>query len=256
MKPVQIFKCKDKKENYYKKKADLFDLPMRILCVGKSQYSGKSSWLLNMLEQDDDRLYKAEYDGGDMYIFSESLTSDTKIKNIIKQHDIPHSNTFEGYDENALDAIFDMVQDDYNDAINNNKKPKHSLIILDDCSFGGDLRKKNNSTLNKIFCNGRHINLSVICTAQKYTQLHNTQRENATGVVLWDCSDKQLDLIAEDHNILESKKEFKKMFRTVTHEPFSHMIVNYSNPRDRRYMNMNFEPIKKCGHSQDGNCDC
>jgi len=81
MKPVQIFKCKDKKENYYKKKADLFDLPMRILCVGKSQYSGKSSWLLNMLEQDDDRLYKAEYDGGDMYIFSESLTSDTKIKN-------------------------------------------------------------------------------------------------------------------------------------------------------------------------------
>jgi len=149
-----------------------------------------------------------------------------------------------------------MVQDDYNDAINNNKKPKHSLIILDDCSFGGDLRKKNNGTLNKIFCNGRHINLSVICTAQKYTQLHNTQRENATGVVLWDCSDKQLDLIAEDHNILESKKEFKKMFRTVTHEPFSHMIVNYSNPRDRRYMNMNFEPIKNCGHSQNGNCDC
>jgi len=35
-----------------------------------------------------------------------------------------------------------MVQDDYNDAINNNKKPKHSLIILDDCSFGGDLKKK------------------------------------------------------------------------------------------------------------------
>ena len=49
MKPIQILKCKDKKEKHYKKKENLFDLPMRVLCVGKSQFSGKSSFLLNIL---------------------------------------------------------------------------------------------------------------------------------------------------------------------------------------------------------------
>jgi len=257
MKPVQIYKCKDKKESHYINKGDLFDLPMRVLCIGKSQYSGKSSFLLNMLEQNDERLYKNNFDGDDMYIFSGSLTSDTKIKNIIKQHDVPHSNCFDGYDGNALEAIFEMVESDYNDAINNKEKPKHSLVILDDISFSGALKGKKNSILNRMACNGRHINLSFIVTAQKYSQVDTCMRENSSAVVLWDCSDKQLELVAEDHNILESKKLFKKMFRIVTDKPYSYMVVNYSNPREKRYQDMNFNPIKQCGHpQQDGNCDC
>ena len=80
MKPINIYRCKDAKEKHYKKKGNLFDLPCRVLCVGKSQYSGKSSFLQNILCQDDNRLYKDDFD--EIYIFSGSLKTDNKIKNI------------------------------------------------------------------------------------------------------------------------------------------------------------------------------
>jgi hypothetical protein len=256
-KPIEIFRCKDKKENYYTKKGNLFDLPMRVLCIGKSQFSGKSSFLLNILGQEDKRLYKDDFEGDNIYIFSGSLKSDTKIKNLINQFDIPPENLNDGYDEDLLEAIFDLTEENYNEDMESGSKPKNTLIILDDVSFSGSLKSKSNGIINKIFCNGRHINLSIIATAQKYSQLHTTQRENATGIVLWSCSDKQLDLIADDHNTLESgKKQFKKMFRTATENPYSFMIVNYSNPRESLYMNMNFQPIGPCGKVKGQGCDC
>ena len=256
MKPIQIYRCKDKKEKFYTNKGLLFDLPMRLLLVGKSQYSGKSSYILNLLEQDDNRLYKNEFDGDNIYIFSGSLKTDNKIKTIVLQHDVPEENLHEEYDEDMLEAIFDLTAEDYEEAIENNERPKNTLIILDDISFSGDMKKKNAGILNKIFCNGRHINLSIIATAQKYSQLHTTQRENATGVVCWSCSDKQLELIADDHNIHDNKKMFKTMFREVTADPYTALIINYSNPKESRFMNLNFEPIGPCGKVKGKGCNC
>jgi len=255
-KGIQIYRCRDKKEKYYTDKGLLFNLPARVLMVGRSQFSGKSSFILNLLEQDDDRLYKKNFDGDNIYIFSGSLKTDNKIKTIILQHDIPEENTFDEYNEDALEAIFDLTADEYQEAIDNKESPKNTLVLLDDCSFDGSLKNKNAGVLNKIFCNGRHINLSIIATAQKYSQLHTTQRENATGVVCWGCSDKQLDLIADDHNTLGNKQQFKTMFREVTAEPYTAMIVNYSNPKESRFMNLNFEPIGPCGKVKGKGCTC
>lgn len=240
-KPIKILRCKDCKESHYKKKGNVFDLPLRVLCVGKSQFSGKSSFLLNMLCQDDKRLYKDDFD--EIYIFSGSLKSDTKIKNIINVHSVPPENCHDGYDEDMLEAIYQLTEEDYNDAIENGETPKHILVILDDCSHDNSMKRKNNGILNKVFQAGRHINLSLVACLQKYSQAHTAQRENCSGLVAWGCSDKQLELIAADHNMLESKKEFKTMFRKATDEPYSFMVVNYSNPKDSRYMDMKFEPI-------------
>lgn len=256
MKPIQIFKCKDKKEKYYTKKGLLFDLPMRILLVGKSQYSGKSSTILNYLEQNDERLYKNNFDGDDIYIVSGSLKTDNKIKTIILNHDIPEENLFEEFDEDALEAIYDLTAEEYEEAIEDGEPPKNTLLILDDVSFKGDLKSKNTGILNKIFCNGRHINLSIIVTAQKYSQLHTTQRENATGLVCWSGTDKQLELISDDHNSMGNKNQFRKMFRTVTEQPHTALIINYSNPPESRYMNLNFEPIGPCGKVKGKGCPC
>ena len=120
----------------------LFDLPCRVLCVGKSQFSGKSSFLLNMLCQDDSRLYKKDFD--EIYIFSGSIKSDTKIKNIINVHDIPDENIHENFDEDMLEAIFDLTEEDYTEALDAGEKPKHVCVILDDVSFDGSLKKNSN----------------------------------------------------------------------------------------------------------------
>lgn len=241
-KPINIYRVKDSKEKHYTDKGLLFNLPFKLLMIGKSQFSGKSSCIVNLLLQEDSRLYKKEFAGDNIYIFSGSLKTDNKIKTIIKQFDIPESNLFNEYSEEALDAIYELTEEEYEEAIENKEKPKNTLIILDDMAFGGDLKKKNSGAINRVFCNGRHINMSIIATAQKYSQLHTTQRENCSGVIVWECSQKQLELIAEDHNIFENKKDFIKMFRELTDKPHSFMVINYSNPKSQRFMDMSFMP--------------
>ncbi len=64
-------------------------------------------------------------------------------------------------------------------------------------------------------------------------------------------------LPSEDHNFLvEGKNQFKKMFREVTREPHSFLVVNYSNPPEKLYMNKNFKPIGPCGKVKGEDCDC
>lgn len=236
-----MLKVKDKAETYYTKKNIIFDLPFRLLLIGKSQFSGKSSTIFNFLLRDE--FYLKEFEGDNIFIVSASLTTDNKLKKLIEVKDIPNTNLFSEYNEMALDELYDILQEDYEEAINNKDKPTNKLLIFDDISFKGDLKKSQNGVVSKLFCNGRHINVSTILTAQKYTDINTTCRENATGCVLFSCSNKQLDIIADDHNKLNSKKQFMNMFRDVTKEPYSFMVVNYTNPYDELYLDKDFNKI-------------
>lgn len=248
---VKIYKVKDKSEKHYVDKGDLFNLPMRLLIVGKSHLSGKTNLLTNLLLQDDSDLYRKEFKNGeDIFIFSGSLDTDKKIKTIIEEKDIPNSNLFNEFDDDILDAILDDIKDRY---IEN---PTHSLIILDDMSFGGNLKKKTYGALGRLFSNGRHFGASVILTSQKYTDILSGARENCSGCILFKCTDKQLETISEEHNFLENRKDFKKMFRTVTTEPHSFLVVNYSNKPEKMYMNNEFKPIGPCGKVVGDGCNC
>lgn len=255
-KPINIYRVKDAKEKHYKDKGLLFNLPFRILLVGKSQFSGKSSCIVNLLLQDDGRLYKNEFEGDNIYIFSGSLKTDNKIKLLISQFDVPESNCFDEYDEDALEAIYEIVEEQFQEAIENKEKPPNSLIILDDMSFSGALKSKNAGQINRIFSNGRHINLSIIATAQKYSQLHTCMRENCSGCIIWECSNKQLEMISEDHNNYENKKDWLKMVRKRTSEPHSFFVINYSNKPHERFLTMSFEPIGPCGRTKAEGCPC
>jgi hypothetical protein len=97
--------------------------------------------------------------------------------------------------------------------------------------------------LSKIACNGRHILISLIVTSQKYTSISTTIRENATGVICFESSNKQLDLLYEDHGNMP-RKEFDRMFRDATREKHSFFCINYSNPPDRRFQDSTFTAIK------------
>jgi hypothetical protein len=211
--------------------------------------SGKSNFIVNLLLREDKRLYKDEFLGENVFLFSASSKSDEKMKTLINNLEIPKENVFNKYDEEVLEIIVDTIEENFNEAKeeykktkNENDKPKQSLIIFDDMSFGGNF--KNSGIMEKIVCNGRHYLLNIIMTAQKYTQVPTCVREQATGVVWFGCSDKQLDLIVEDHNYLIDKKTFKKMFRNETNERHSFLFINYTNPHDKMYQNKNFIPIK------------
>lgn len=233
MSKYEIFAMNDNTESFKKKKDDfLFDLPFRIAIVGKSELSGKTTVLANLLLL----YYRGDFDSEDIYIISPSAKSDNKWKMIIKNLEIPDSNIYTSYDEDELMALYEVIQENYNEATKNNEKPKHSLFVFDDVGYSSDLKNRENGIISLLACNGRHYLISSCCIIQKYTQLSTCFRENLTGLILFACSDKQLELIIEDHMYGGTKKDFKTAFRNATNPKHGIFVINYCNDYSKRYI--------------------
>ena len=246
-----ILKMKDAGEKFYKQTPIIFDLPFRLLIVGKSQLSGKTNLVGNLLLRKE--FYGGAFKGEDIFVVSPSTKTDHKLKVMLEQLDVPDSNVIKGYNEEVLELIYEMLEADYLQAVEEKKKPTPKIVLFDDMSYGGSLKNKTHGIIAKLFSNGRHLNISTIVTAQKYSDILTSARENATGLVLFSCTDKQLELISEDHNYMQCKKQFKQIFRKVTDSKHSFMVVNYTNPSSERYMDSNFQHICTC---TDGSNSC
>tara|TARA_R110000744_G_scaffold47172_2_gene103941 strand:+ start:1042 stop:1770 length:729 start_codon:yes stop_codon:yes gene_type:complete len=225
----------------YKIKHKMFDIPFSLIIVGKSELSGKTNFITNLLLNKQFG-YEGVWNGEDIYIISASIHNDHKIKVIKRNLEIPSANMMEIYDNMLLTEIYGMIKDNYELAVQENMKPVQSLMIFDDISYGRTLKKKG-SIIEKIFSNGRHLLISVITTCQSYTSLLTECRENSKGVILFDMSSRQLELVMDDHNSVD-RKQFKKAYRDcASKEPYSFMVVNYSNHPNERFLNKHFEPI-------------
>ena len=60
-------------------------------------------------------------------------------------------------------------------------------------------------------------------------------RENSTELILFSCTNKQIESIYEEHSLL-NRKQFLKLFHDTTDEPYTFLVVNYSNPKKERYI--------------------
>lgn len=242
-KRLQIYRVIDKAESFYTKKDLIFDIPMRLLIVGKSQLSGKSNLLVNLLLRDE--YYNKDFSGEDIYIVSPSIDTDDKLKKLVDVKEIPEHNLMPSFDEDVIKQLYKNLEEEYREAVDNGEKPTNKLIVFDDCSYSGSLKSKaKGSIIPKIYSNGRHISLSVICTSQKYSDISTSARENANGCIFFNCSNKQLELIEADHNYrIGAKKDFIKMFRNNIDSNHSFIVVNYTNDKHTRYLNEFFQPI-------------
>jgi hypothetical protein len=241
---MKILKTKDKLEKNYTVKDKLSNLPARILIVGKSALSGKTNLLVNLLCRDGPDFYNNDFNqGSNIYLVSSSIGIDDKLDKLINFKDIPDENLLLKFNEDNLTEIYDEIQNKFKLAVEEKRKENY-LLILDDCSYNGDLKSKKNGIINKIASNGRHINLSIIVTAQKYSDLLTSLRENMTMGIFFACSNKQLDLISEDVNYYADNKDFKRAFRDATSEMHSFFVVNFFRPISEMYLNSRFEVIK------------
>tara|TARA_R110000744_G_scaffold12784_1_gene37775 strand:- start:1208 stop:1984 length:777 start_codon:yes stop_codon:yes gene_type:complete len=244
-KKLCILRMKDEQESHYVDKGLMWNLPMKLIIIGRSQLSGKTNLMGSLLLQEDSRMYRHEFKGEDIYLFSPSADgSDHKLTTIINEKEIPRCNVYPKMDLNVVSALYDNVQEAYLKALADKRKPVHSLFIFDDLAQGNQLK---NGMIEKLCIVGRHILISTIMTSQKYTLVPTVARENATGMVLFNSTDKQLDLISEDNNYFPKKNDFKDLYRKLTMENHSFMCVNYSNSAEQRYQNKNFECVHSCG---------
>jgi len=235
MKDYSILKVKDKTDSYYTHLKDIFDIPFRLIIVGKSFLSGKSTVILNLLLRDN--FYKDHFKGENIYIISNNKM-DNKMRILKTEKDIDSSHFMEFSEEN-LEMIYEEVEEKVLEAVADGKKPPNSIVIVDDCAQA--LKEKMNGTLSRIATQGRHCNMSLIVTSQKWSLLPTVLRCNASGAILFGNSAKEVDAMADDLNYLDSKKEFVKMFRSATKGKNQFMAVSFSN--DEIYLDSQFKPI-------------
>jgi len=246
MKKFKIDKMIDSTDNLTtEKENNLFNLPMRLLMIAKTG-DAKSTTLGNLLLKPEG--YKDDFEPENIYIFSGSLDGDEKLRIIVEELEIPKSNLFSGYKGGMLEVIYDLQVDEFNEkrekGIKNPKK-LNCLFIFDDLAYSNALNQRGKENqITKIFMNGRKYLISTIVISQKYSSVGTSLRENASGLLLGKCSNKQAELVADDHNYLISgKKAFMKMFRKNTDLPFSKLIINFSKPH--LYYDTDFDPILK-----------
>ena len=239
MNNLKILKMKDKSDKYAIDKGLLFDLPFRLLLVMKTG-GGKSNLIGNLFR---DEFYGKDFKGDDIYIVS-PMMNDNKLNTLIDFKDIPDDNVMTSFDSDVISALYDKLTEEFAEAVEKKKKPVQSVIIMDDISWSGDLRKGNFNIVNKIFCNGRKHNISIIITSQFYKHILPSCRSQASGIIVGNTSEKQLKSISDDNNYLEGgEKAFRSLFRKYVVEKHDFLIINYSNKFKDMYLDKDFKVI-------------
>ena len=238
-KPKKVYKMRDKHEKHYIDKGFLPNLPFKTLICGRSHISGKTNLCGSLILLDS--FYNRNFKGDDIYIISPSIMTDDKINSIIEVKKIPDENLFEYPDEEILTALYDKLEDDF---LNTKGKKKHTLFYFDDCSFGGAMKGKKHGIINKFFQNGRHINISTLACSQVYNDIDLNMRRNASAIISFNISDKDLDILCDENNYLKDRKEFKKLFRDVVNDKHKIFTICYSNNQKDMYLDSNFMPVR------------
>ncbi len=235
----KIQRLKDKSDSNVIDKGLIDNIPFRCLLCGASGL-GKTNFLANMILKNE--WYGSNFFGDDVFVFS-PLKNDNKMNTIISQKEIPESNVFTEFDEDILKEIYDLSVREFEERTNAKKRIYNKLIILDDLSYSGVLRAKQMGQINRVFCNGRKHNISIIITSQKYTQISPVQRSNFTSAVLYNTANSQVEAIEQDVNFLKTRKSFKTLFRNEILEKRDFLYVCFSNEKKNIYLNKDFKVI-------------
>jgi len=234
-KKYEMLKVRDPSDKNHIKVPILADLPFKLAIVGKSQLSGKTTIILNLLLRK--KYYRNYFKGENIYIISNNNV-DKKLKILMEELEIPESN-FMPFDEDVLEALYDNLEEEHEEE----KKKIQKLIIFDDVAYSNGLKGSQTGIISKIVMNGRHILLNSIFTTQKYSLLGTNLRSQLTGIFIAKTSTKELELIEQDVNFLDNKKDFMKLMRDNTKNR-DFIFINFTNTEDEgMYLNSNFKKI-------------
>jgi hypothetical protein len=229
---------KDKTDKYAMIKEKISNLPFRTLVIGKTG-SGKSGILGNLLLRKE--FYRDDFSPDNIYIFSGSK-GDKKVETIMTELDISETQLFLSFDEEMMRVIYDISVNEYNEDVSNGVKPKNVLFVFDDLSYTNRMNKPTkDSILEKIFSNGRKYLISTITISQKLSSLSTNCREQCSSLILFQSSNKQLELLDNDMRYGMTKKSFMKMVQEHTKNRFSFIVFMFDKPFI--YHDDNFNPI-------------
>ena len=207
-------------EKHNGKWSSILDHPYRILIIGGSG-SGKTNTLLNLINEQEDI--------DKIYLHAKDL-SESKYEYLIrnrKNAGIKHLNDSKAFIEcsNTMNDVYENI-DDYNP----NRKRK-IFIIFDDMIADIMTNKKFQSIIKELFIRCRKQNISLVFITRSYFSVPKDVRLNSTHYLIMKInSRRELQNIAFNHSTDIDFKDFMKIYRECTKEPYSFLTTDTTLP--------------------------
>jgi hypothetical protein len=212
--------------------------PFSMIIVGGAG-SGKSSLLYTLLS----KTYRKFFDV--IYIFNRCRDSDDVWRGL-EGEKRPVVEIHNDYLDEEVAEVIKEIEEVQEEQREMKKRPVNVLFVFDDCLYSGVIKKGGQkSSFNELIINRRHLNASVIFTAQNYMGLEPGMRtNNVSAVAIMGLNDRELKLISNEHNGgLATEEQIAKMYQKVKErDPFGFLVINYQRPRNERF-SMNFSRV-------------
>ena len=104
-------------------------------------------------------------------------------------------------------------------------KKRKILIVFDDMIADMINNKKLNSIVTELFIRGRKLNISLVFITQSYFKVPKDVRLNSTHFFIMKIPNKrELQQIALNHSSDINSKDFIKIYKKCTAEPYSFLV--------------------------------
>ena len=156
--------------------------------------------------------------------------SEPKYEYLIKKREdagIKHLNNPNAFIEcsNTMDDVYENIND-YN-PIRKRKK----LIVFDDMIADIMTNKKSQAIIKELFIRCRKVNISLVFITQSYFSVSKYVRLNSTHYLIMKISNrKELQNIAINQSGDSDYKDFTKIYRECTREPFNFLTIDSTLP--------------------------
>ena len=137
-----------------------------------------------------------------------------------------------------MDDIYDDIED------YNKKRKRKVLIAFDDMISHVMPHKKTQQVLKELFIRFRKLNISLCFLTQSYFSVPKDVRLNCTHYVIFKLNNKrELQNIAINHSADIDCKDFLKIYRDCTKEPYNFLTIDTTQPVHKRFRKNLNDPL-------------
>ena len=215
--------------------------PYRMLITGPSG-SGKTNALLNLIQkQNNENLIDK------IYLYAKDL-SEPKYQFLIEKHyDAGIKNL---HDSSVFIEYSNTMDDFYNNIDDCNPKIKRKIsIVFDDMITDIMTNKKFQAIFKELFITCKKLNISLIFITQSYFKVPKDVRLNSTLYLMMKIHNKrELQNITFGHSVDIDYKDFVKIYRNCTNEPYSFLTIDTMLPTHNPMIlrkDLSDSPLKK-----------
>ena len=202
-------------------KNDNKDWPYRKLIIGPSG-SGKTYYLLKSIQKDNNIIDK-------IYLYAKDLEEPkyqflTEKREKVGLKNLNDKNAFAEH-SSTMDDIFKNIED------YNKKRKRKVLIVFDDMISHVMSNKKAQQVLKELFIRCMKLNTSLCSLIQSYFSVTKDVRLNCTHYILFKLNNKrELQNIVINHSADIDYKDFVKIYRDSTKEPYNFLTIDTTQP--------------------------